>query len=38
MGPEAYKEIEDRAVAKRSPSREHAGVDVVTDGEMPGRR
>jgi 5-methyltetrahydropteroyltriglutamate--homocysteine methyltransferase len=34
MAPEAYKEVEDRAVAEAISIQERAGVDVVTDGEM----
>lgn len=34
MAPEAYEEIEDRAVSEAISIQERAGVDVVTDGEM----
>lgn len=34
LAPEAYKEIEDRAVAEGIAIQEHADVDAVTDGEM----
>jgi 5-methyltetrahydropteroyltriglutamate--homocysteine methyltransferase len=34
LAPEAYGEIEDRAVAEAISIQEQAGVDVVTDGEM----
>jgi 5-methyltetrahydropteroyltriglutamate--homocysteine methyltransferase len=34
LAPEAYKEIEDRAVDEAISIQQEAGVDVVTDGEM----